>query len=115
MIWNSRQPQVREVLGAEWTLKPLDAIQQATLLDQLAKTEGSAEIVDCAYLALDMAFVSVAGIVDEAGQPVTGPTRGLDGHLDREWVLGLSVQALNALIASIADLGRLAEATRKKS
>lgn len=113
MIFNTRKLITKQVDGIEISIRPLNAMQQAEVLDLLNTITDTKSVVKIAHIAMDYALDGIAGLVDEDGKEVA-PKRN-DGALDESFTYGLPVLTLQKIITEIVNAGNLEEHYAKKS
>ena len=113
MIFNTRKIVTRAVDGIDIAIKPLNAMQQAEVLDLLNCITDTKSIVKVAHCAMDYGLEAVAGLIDEDGNQVA--VRRIDGALDESFTFGLPVLTLQKIITEIVNAGNLEEHYAKKS
>lgn len=114
MIFNTRKIIKKMVDDLVLHIKPLNAIQQAEVLDLVQAISTTKSVVDVAHVAMDYAIESVEGLFNEDGHEVKVP-RNEAGELSRDFVNGLSVATLHQVIREIVSAGNLEEHYSKKS
>ena len=114
MIFNTRKIIKKTVDDLVLHIKPLNAIQQAEVLDLLQGMTTTRSIIDIAHVAMDYAIDAVEGLFDEDGQEVKIP-RNEAGELSKDFTHGLSVTVLQKVVHEIVNAGNLEEHYAKKS
>jgi uncharacterized protein (UPF0128 family) len=114
MIFNTRKIIKKTVDDLVLHIKPLNAIQQAEVLDLLQDMTSNSKIVNIAHIAMDYAVDAVEGLFNEDGQEVKVP-RNEVGELSRDFVNGLNIATLHKVVQEIAHAGNLEEHYAKKS
>jgi len=114
MIFNTRKIIKKTVEDLVLHIKPLNAIQQAEVLDLLQGLTKNSHIVDIAHVAMDYAIDAVEGLFDEDGQSVKVP-RNEAGELCKDFANGLSIATLHEVVKAIVNAGNLEEHYAKKS
>ncbi len=113
MIFNTRKIIKKTVDDLVLHIKPLNAIQQAEVLDLLQAITTTKSIVDISHVAMDYALDAVEGLFNEDGQEVKVP-RNEAGELSKDFANGLSVTILQKIIHEIVNAGNLEEHYTKK-
>jgi hypothetical protein len=104
MIFNTRKI-IKKTLGdLVLHIKPLDAMQQAEVLDLLTDCETTKRVVEVAEIAIGYAIDKVEGLFDEDGKPIETLAN----------CRGLSVETLKQIIDEIIIAGNLEESYSKK-
>jgi hypothetical protein len=106
MIFNTRK--VIEVKLNDLTLhiRPLDAMQQAEVLDMLVDCVDTKSVIKASQVAIGYAIDKIEGLFDEDGKAV---------DIKESGILGIPVDVLKLIVDEIVQAGRLEERYAKKS
>lgn len=106
MIFNTRKLVKVALEDLTLHIKPLDAMQQAEVLDLVADAKDHKATIKVAELAIGYAIEKIEGLTDEDGNEIDIKVSGC---------LGLPFGVLQEVLSAVINAGRLEEKHAKKS
>jgi hypothetical protein len=110
---------IDSVPGAVWTARSKTASEEAAFMDELIQSDDkkpmpSDNVADTKAL-IELVVQDVTGLVDESGSIVEFPKNTETGKVDQWFIDGFTMSQLRNIYGGLSDIGKMKEATKKKS